>query len=131
MCMLNLAQATLCVCVCVCVYVCVVVDIDNDNRVCLVPLSGHSDYQTDYINASYVDVGCRKVYNKMSHTFLLFLQGYSTPRKFLATQGNFIIIFLTLLLPEVTPSISHKVLCQRLWWTSGGWCGRRDLPLLS
>ena len=29
---------------------------DDDNRIVLQPLSGSSDCQTDYINASYVDV---------------------------------------------------------------------------
>ena len=29
---------------------------DDDNRVVLRPLEGHEDCQSDYINASYVDV---------------------------------------------------------------------------
>ena len=29
---------------------------DDDNRVVLNPLEGHEDCQSDYINASYVDV---------------------------------------------------------------------------
>ena len=35
---------------------------DDSNRVVLKPLEGHDNYQSDYINASYVDVRiiCRR-----------------------------------------------------------------------
>ena len=51
------------VCVCKCSRVASVVCVaweplltDDDNRVVLRPLEGHEDCQSDYINASYVDV---------------------------------------------------------------------------
>ena len=61
-------RVRVCKCVCVCVCVCVLcvcvclctillfLHSDDDNRIVLQPISGHSDCQKDYINASYIDV---------------------------------------------------------------------------
>ncbi|CAI8021857.1 Receptor-type tyrosine-protein phosphatase alpha [Geodia barretti] len=83
----------------------------DDHRVQLTPLPGHPDCQTDYINACYVD-------------------GYSTPSKFLATQGPLpktLVDFWRLVWQERPPSIvmitkleeGGKIKCQRYWPQTG------------
>ena len=69
---------------------------DDDNRIVLKPLSGSTDCQSDYINASYVDV--RNIYmltifieNSMIIIIisqLFVFQGYDKIHKFIACQGK-------------------------------------------
>ena len=60
---------------------------DDDNRIVLQPIDQH---ESDYVNASYVDVSTHPlayaltVYNFSS---LFITQGHTTPKKFIATQG--------------------------------------------
>ena len=61
---------------------------DDDNRIALKPLADVSDCQRDYINACYVDVSLF-LYLMLSIIFpTSYLQGYSIPNKFIATQGK-------------------------------------------
>ena len=67
--------------------------VDDDNRVILEPLLEYNDCQRDYINACYVDVSKTqhdRRFSTLHEIFLLLplLQGFSTPKKFLATQGE-------------------------------------------
>ncbi|CAI8052760.1 Receptor-type tyrosine-protein phosphatase alpha [Geodia barretti] len=79
----------------------------DDHRVTLRPLEGHKDCQTDYINGSYVD-------------------GYSQPGKFLATQGPLpvtVVDFWRLVWQERAPTIvmitnlveGTKIKCHQYW----------------
>ena len=78
---------------------------DDDNRIVLQPLSGSSDCQKDYINASYVDVCafiilhvyiqklngcvcCTKLCWLLSFSILASSQGYEKQHKFIACQGK-------------------------------------------
>ena len=63
---------------------------DDDNRIVLKPLADVSDCQRDYINACYVDVS---LFLNLILSILCafpnsYLQGYSIPNKFIATQGK-------------------------------------------
>ena len=68
---------------------------DDDNRVIL---SKTEDHESEYINASYVDVSAKHyILLKMIHTssamiyiltFSIIVQGYSVPKKFIASQGK-------------------------------------------
>ena len=68
--------------------------VDDDNRVVLRPTD---QYQSDYVNASYIDVSiythtlmytCGYMYSVMWSLWALYMQGYNAPRKFIATQGT-------------------------------------------
>lgn len=70
--------------------------LDDDNRVELKPLKASEEYQNDYINASYIDVRVLFSFNPVDSLLLpvgsyamsaLPRQGYSCPRKYVATQG--------------------------------------------
>ena len=70
----------------------------------LQPISGEADCQTDYINASYIDVSVltstQRFLPSYSHLELLtLLQGYSVSSKFIASQG---IIYCCKLVPIVS-----------------------------
>ena len=52
---------------------CLFMVIDDDCRAVLKPLSGHPEYQGDYINASYVDVSYTKSLQHMLFSLYLFL----------------------------------------------------------
>ena len=69
--------------------------LDDENRIVLKPIPGAVDCQEDYINACYIDV------REQTHVLLtasviilchtiMIKQGYSTPDKFIATQGTYI-----------------------------------------
>ena len=72
---------------------------DDFNRVVLKTLPGRE--QSDYINASYVDVRSRKLLSNLI-TIILTLQGYRRRKMYIASQGS----FLTLLLP-----LRHLQMC--------------------
>ena len=86
--------------------VCYYIHTDNDNRILLQPIAGSP---SDYINASYINVrdySMQLIWSWYAHTHahtlahtrmhthcwlnqdLFSLQGYSSPKKFIGTQGT-------------------------------------------
>ena len=80
---------------CVCVSVCVSYYIDDDNRIVLQPVAS---CQSDYINASYIDVCVCVIVNEQNiHSlpfqYLIVLstyiqQGLTAKHKYIACQGT-------------------------------------------
>ena len=98
---------------------------DDENLVQLSPIEGQQDYQRSYINASYIAVStwvegvCSEKYKRC----VSFQQGYSEPKKFIATQGN---IPRSIHLLHLLGPLSSTIV--DLWKLL---CGRRVCPPLS
>ena len=69
--------------------------VDDDRRVVLEPISGRVNCEHEYINASYIDVRPSTQYTiRIYHWYSTTsdTQGYSERRKYIATQGELVIL---------------------------------------
>lgn len=60
-------------------------DSDDHSRVKLEKIN--DDKYSDYINANYIDVSYKLNKGNIFYVNMLYLQGYKTPKAYIATQG--------------------------------------------